>query len=525
MGTALTVQNVRLPRRREIELRAAQYIRMSTDRQQYSVPNQMAAIAVYAAEHHLTIVRTYLDEGISGLRIKNRAGLIGLLNDIQSGSADFANVLVRDVSRWGRFQDSDEAAYYEFICKLAGVKVLYCSEVFENDGSPMSGLWKNMKRVMAAEDSRNQSAKVFAGQSRIAGLGYWVGGQPGYALRRELFDAMGNSRGLLQPGQWKALQNERVALRPGPPDEIAIVQWIFATFVGGEEETAIARELNAIGVANHRGVPWNLQMIGRILRNENYIGNVVYCRTSNYLRGRRVINGKHKWVRREGALEQIVPAKVFDAAQQIIERRLRQRLSSDEMLKKLRVLQLRLGTLSANAINRAKGLPSADNYSRRFGSLRKAYALIGYVPDADYRYLETRGERMDLVKRIAVEIGTGLPSADPNLIVERAGGCLAIKDGSFISLRVVRSWQHSQKHCLVWSLRRGSKARPGLAVVARLDEQNRAPIDFILAPISAVPERPVIMTEAVVNKRYPSRFKDTAGLIRALKRRLRAAMA
>ncbi|RTE88318.1 MULTISPECIES: recombinase family protein [Bradyrhizobium] len=169
MGTELTVRHARLPRRREHELRAAQYIRMSTDRQQYSIANQMAVIAGYAAEHRLTIVRTYIDEGISGLRINNRLGLIGLINDVQSGAADFGNVLVRDVSRSGRFQDTDESAYYEFIRKLAGVKVLYCAEVFGNDGSPMSGLWKNMKRLMAAEDSRNQSAKVLRGRAPLQG--------------------------------------------------------------------------------------------------------------------------------------------------------------------------------------------------------------------------------------------------------------------------------------------------------------------------------------------------------------------
>lgn len=494
---------------------------MSTDRQQYSIPNQMAAIALYAAEHRLTIVRTYIDEGISGLRINNRSGLISLLNDVQSGTADFANVLVRDVSRWGRFQDTDESAYYEFICKLAGVKVLYCAEVFENDGSPMSGLWKNMKRLMAAETSRDQSAKVFAGQSRIAGLGYWVGGRPGYGLRRELIDTTGESRGFLEQGQQKALQTERVLLRAGPSDEIAIVRWIFESFVGGKAETAIARELNARGIANHRKTPWNLQMIGRILRNENYTGNTVYYRTSNYLRGRRVINGKAKWIRKEGALEPIVPRKVFDDAQRIIERRLRSRLSSDELLKKLRVLQLRLGTLSHNAINRAKGAPRADIYERRFGSLRNAYALIGYTPEGDYSYLETRGERIGLIKQLATEIAASVPNVDPTFIAERAGGCLAVSDGSFISLRVVRCWRHSQKHCLAWTLRRGSKARPGLAVVARLDEQNREPLDFILTSMTSLPERPVIMTEANVKKRYRSRFTDRTELIRALRRKLK----
>jgi DNA invertase Pin-like site-specific DNA recombinase len=37
-------------------------------------------------------------------------------------------VLVYDVSRWGRFQDIDESAHYEFVCKQAGIKVAYCAE-------------------------------------------------------------------------------------------------------------------------------------------------------------------------------------------------------------------------------------------------------------------------------------------------------------------------------------------------------------------------------------------------------------
>jgi len=48
--------------------RAAQYVRMSTDHQRYSTQNQAAAIAVYAAQHEPVIVRTYADEGRSGLR-------------------------------------------------------------------------------------------------------------------------------------------------------------------------------------------------------------------------------------------------------------------------------------------------------------------------------------------------------------------------------------------------------------------------------------------------------------------------
>ena len=128
-------------------LRAAQYVRMSTELQRYSIQNQAAAIAAYAQQRNLTIVRTYVDEGRSGVRINGRAGLIELIEDVQAGKADFDHILVYDVSRWGRFQDVDESAHYEFVCKRNGIKVAYCAEQFDNDGSLLSSIVKNIKRV------------------------------------------------------------------------------------------------------------------------------------------------------------------------------------------------------------------------------------------------------------------------------------------------------------------------------------------------------------------------------------------
>src|SRR5438270_134852 len=128
--------------------RAAQYVRMSTDHQQYSTHNQTDAIKRYAESHSMQIVRTYSDEGKSGLNIAGRDALRELINDVQNGRADFAAVLVYDVSRWGRFQDSDESAYYEYVCKRAGVRIHYCAEQFENDGSLPSTLLKTIKRTM-----------------------------------------------------------------------------------------------------------------------------------------------------------------------------------------------------------------------------------------------------------------------------------------------------------------------------------------------------------------------------------------
>jgi len=114
---------------------AAQYLRMSTEQQQYSLENQAACIARYAASRGFEIIQTYVDSGKSGLSIRHRSGLRRLLKDVVNGDAQYLAVLVFDVSRWGRFQDSDEAAHYEFLCKSAGVPIHYCAEAFPNDGS------------------------------------------------------------------------------------------------------------------------------------------------------------------------------------------------------------------------------------------------------------------------------------------------------------------------------------------------------------------------------------------------------
>src|SRR3546814_14256008 len=86
---------------------------MSTEHQKYSTDNQSAEIREYAERRGFEIVRTYADKGKSGLGIKGRSSLQQLLADIDKGNADFEAVLVYDVSRWGRFQDPDDAAYYE----------------------------------------------------------------------------------------------------------------------------------------------------------------------------------------------------------------------------------------------------------------------------------------------------------------------------------------------------------------------------------------------------------------------------
>src|SRR5688572_8473871 len=114
---------------------AAQYLRMSTEHQRYSLEFQGRANATYASARGYEIVRTYSDAGLSGLSLSRRPALKQLLADVVGGDPGFGVIVVYDVSRWGRFQDPDESAHYEFLCRQAGVRVEYASEPFENDGT------------------------------------------------------------------------------------------------------------------------------------------------------------------------------------------------------------------------------------------------------------------------------------------------------------------------------------------------------------------------------------------------------
>jgi DNA invertase Pin-like site-specific DNA recombinase len=164
---------------------------MSTDHQKYSTEDQSDAIRKYAEERGFELVRSYADAGKSGLRIEGREALQQLIQDVQDGTADFEVILVYDVSRWGRFQDADESAYYEYICRRANKQVEYCAEQFENDGGPVATIVKSVKRAMAGEYSRELSNKVFIGQCRLIERGFRQGGAAGFGLRRVLLDERG----------------------------------------------------------------------------------------------------------------------------------------------------------------------------------------------------------------------------------------------------------------------------------------------------------------------------------------------
>lgn len=483
MGNWLVVPKGTSLARRTRSRRAAQYVRMSRELQRYSIQNQMAAIAAYAEANTLTIVRTYRDEGRSGLRIKGRPGLIELIEDVQSGRADFDHILVYDVSRWGRFQDVDESAYYEFLCKRNGVQVEYCAEIFKNDGTFVSGIAKSLKRGMAAEWSRELSVKVHAGHCRVASLGYRVGAPVGYGLRRLMVDESEHPKAFLKKGQFKALQSDRVRLQQGSAEEVAVIRIIFDQFVNCRKSYSdIRRQLNDAGIANHNGRPWTDGMIPTILANENYIGKTIYNRTSRRLGQKLVKNPDNAWVRGAAAIEPIVDQGIFARAQKLLAER-RVEIPEDEMLLRLRLTLRRLGKLNSRVINTELGLNHVSSYVKHFGSLRKAYALIGYVSPRDCDWIDTRDLWAAEQARHATELAEALRT-DLGLQADLAPDAIGLLVGGAraVSFLVARRLAHRGKdHAAQWKAYR-RQISSGLLAVMRLDAANRAIEDYVLLP-------------------------------------------
>ena len=476
-------------------IRAAQYVRMSTEHQQFSTDNQQDTIREYAAQRGFEIVRTYADEGKSGLNVAGRKSLTRLIEDVQSGNADFDAILVYDISRWGRFQDADESAYYEYLCKRSGINVHYCAEQFENDGGPTATIIKSVKRAMAGEYSRELSSKVFQGQCRLIELGYRQGGVPGYGLRRMLIDINGDQKGILRRGEHKSLQTDRVILVHGPEEEIRWLRWIYKEFVtNGKRESEIADNLNVQGVVTDFGRKWNRSTVRQILTNEKYIGNNVYNRTSFKLKRKHVTNSPNMWVRNDGAFEPIVSHELFYTAYGIIQERSRC-YTDEELIDRMNALVREHPTLSAALIDSLDGMPSSATYRARFGSLVRAYRLAGYTPDRDYAYIDINRNLRQMYPQFIDEMIRRLDAVGATVTHDATTDLLLI-NGEYSASMVLSRCRQTRAGSLRWLIKIDQRVAPDITILVRMDPANQRPTDYYLFPLMDIETPKLLLCES-----------------------------
>lgn len=362
---------------------AAQYLRVSSDLQNHSLVTQASEIAAYAAMNGFHVIKSYVDDGKSGLTLEKRPALRELMADIASGKPGFDVLLVQDISRWGRFQDTDEAGHYEFLCRMAGVPIHYCSENFANSENPNAGLIKAVKRLMAAEFSRDLSGKVRRAQFYWAARGYAVAGVPGYAFQRVILDEDGSALHYLGPGDRKFIASQRTSIVWGSPIEVETVRRIFRLYVDDDLTIKdIADTLNAEPARSGRKDPWTAPSVGRVLSNPKYCGRYPFGKRKRILGGSMVNLPSEEWLSLEVAGGGMVSESQYLAARVKRYRRVPE-VKEIEILEALGQVIRDEGHIDDAAIQRSPVRTSRRSILRKFGSHTRIEAMFGVYPPAN----------------------------------------------------------------------------------------------------------------------------------------------
>ena len=244
---------------------AAIYLRRSTDRQEKSLEDQRREILRYASEHDFGVVAEFVDDGVSGTSGETRKGFLAMLEEAQSPTRPWRNILVWDIKRFGRMS-SDEVGYYRWLFKQAGVEIVYTSEGFT--GTSADKFLRFFKQEAARDESATLSKAVILGLVSLADQGWWPGGMAHYGYDLAYFDQAGRlfqivratdarDKIILDPdgreirtvrrGQKvKGSHAEHVRLVPSLDERVGTVRRIFDWYAGSSNVgfRAIADRLN-----------------------------------------------------------------------------------------------------------------------------------------------------------------------------------------------------------------------------------------------------------------------------------------
>ena len=278
-------------------------------------------------------------------------------------------------------------------------------------------------------------------------------------------------------------------LVPGPKSEIRIVNRIFTSFaVQRKARTEIAAELNADGITNARGKPWSMLTISNTLKNEVYLGHLVYNRRSMKLREKQVRNPPERWIRHDNAFKAIVAPKLFAKAKKRLQELEGGRKQSDQqLLDRLTALWRRRGHLSLRIVQAAKGVPDPTVYARRFGSLMQACDRIGFKPRPRYRFVEVAAQIEQVIGAVVGSLSTSLEAYGVRVTYLEELHLLTIADGMTVVVAVARSVSDGTTRARRWEVRKIRYKKANFTLVVRMETNNTAIRDYFLVPTPRLP--------------------------------------
>jgi hypothetical protein len=168
------------------------------------------------------------------------------------------------------------------------------------------------------------------------------------------------------------------------------------------------------------------------------------------------------WIKKEGAFEAIVQPDLFYTAQGIMRARAR-RYTDEELIERLRNLYENRGILSGLIIDESEGIPSASVYVHRFGSLIRAYQMVGFTPDRDYRYLEVNRFLRQLHPEIVAQTEAQIAAIGGTVVRDPATDILRVNDEFSVSLVLARC-QTNDSGSHRWKVRFDTSLCPDITI-------------------------------------------------------------
>jgi hypothetical protein len=152
------------------------------------------------------------------------------------------------------------------------------------------------------------------------------------------------------------------------------------------------------------------------------------------------------------------------------------------MLEGLKELFRDRGYLSGLIIDETDSLPSSSAYHGRFGSLLRAYQLVGFTPARDYSYIEINRALRQMHPGVIASAIAGIEEAGGRVMRDPVSDLLTINREFRVSVTIVRC-RETQAGSLRWIIRLDTGLSPDITIAVRMDWENRGPFDYYLLPM------------------------------------------
>lgn len=222
------------------------YLRMSTDKQEYSIDSQLRLIKAYAERNGYWLMDTYIDEGISGRQAEKRPAFMQMIDDSSKGTFEY--VLIYDSSRFAR--NLEQSIVYKSILKRNGVDLISITEPIVDEDTSL--ITDALLGAMNEMYSRKLSKVVKRGMEQ---------------------KALGNEYFSCAPYGYKKPHKKPLEIIES---EAQIVRLVYQKFMEDTSPFKIAQELNALNIKTKRGKCIDKRWVQKILTNVTYKGYMLW---------------------------------------------------------------------------------------------------------------------------------------------------------------------------------------------------------------------------------------------------------